>query len=138
MARLDGAVALVTGAAKGMGAAHARRLAREGAKVILTDVDEKNGRKVAEEIGDDAVFLQHDVTDPESWRDVVRAGAEECGAITVLVNNAGVSGATAVVGELDPADYRKTIAVKQDGVFYGMQADRKIVVKVNTVLSDTH
>lgn len=122
MARLDGAVALVTGAAKGMGAAHARRLAREGAKVILTDVDESNGQLVAGEIGDDALFLRHDVTKPDSWREVVRAGAEAFGPITVLVNNAGVSGATAIVGELDPTDYRTTISVNQDGVLYGMQA----------------
>ncbi len=122
MQRLEGKVALVTGAAKGMGESHARRLAKEGAKVIATDVDVTNGQRVADEIGDNALFLEHDVTHPDSWADVVDAGSKRFGPITVLVNNAGLTGPTAVIGELSTEDYRKTVSVDQDGVFYGMRA----------------
>jgi 3alpha(or 20beta)-hydroxysteroid dehydrogenase len=121
MGRLDGKVALITGAAQGMGASHARRFIKEGAKVILTDINEKGGSALAAELGSNALFLKHDVTEAESWKQVVEKGISTFGEITVLVNNAGVLGPIAKTGELSEADYLKVCAINQHGVFFGMK-----------------
>lgn len=90
MARLTGKVALVTGAASGLGSEIARRFAREGASVVLTDIDEEGGRHVASAIGDVALFLAHDVTRERDWESVIEAAHARFGALDVLVNNAGI------------------------------------------------
>src|SRR5687767_6788127 len=87
--RVDGKVALVTGAASGLGAESARRLAREGAKVVLTDLAEDLGEQVAGEIPG-AIFMTQDVTDEARWTEVVDATLERFGKIDVLVNSAGI------------------------------------------------
>jgi 3alpha(or 20beta)-hydroxysteroid dehydrogenase len=122
MARLEGKVALVTGAARGMVASHARLFIREGAKVILTDVIENAGAELADELGPNATFLKHDVADPESWRSVIEDGTSAFGPITVLVNNAGIVGPTELTADLAVPDYLRVIEVDQHGVFYGMRA----------------
>ena len=122
MGKLDGRVALITGAAQGMGAAHARVLAAEGAKVILTDVQEAEGSALATEIGDSALFLRHDVADPDAWTDVVTKGAAKFGPITLLVNNAGIIGPIANTVDLEPKAYEQIIAINQHGTMYGMRA----------------
>ncbi|KAA9157328.1 glucose 1-dehydrogenase [Amycolatopsis acidicola] len=122
MTKLDGKVAIITGAASGMGAEHARVFVEEGAKVALTDVNEEAGAKLAAELGENALFLRHDVTDPDSWDEVVRAATARFGPVTVLVNNAGFAGPTATVADMSTEDYLKTIAIDQHGVFYGMRA----------------
>jgi 3alpha(or 20beta)-hydroxysteroid dehydrogenase len=90
MAKLDGRVALVTGGARGMGEAHARALAAEGARVVVGDVLEAEGPAVADELGDGARFAALDVTDEGSWQAAVALAEEAFGPISVLVNNAGV------------------------------------------------
>jgi 3alpha(or 20beta)-hydroxysteroid dehydrogenase len=122
MNRLQGKVVLITGAAAGMGAEHGRLFVEEGAKVILTDVDSASGNSVAAELGENALFLSHDVSDAGSWASVVREGTAAFGTITVLVNNAGISGPYADTAELDDETFRRIIAVNQAGVFYGMRA----------------
>lgn len=122
MARLDRKVAVITGAAQGMGAAHARRFIAEGAKVILTDVNEKGGAALAKELGPNAVFVSHDVTKPASWGDVVRLGEAKFGTINVLVNNAGIIGDIQKTEEITEANYTNVIAINQHGVYYGMKA----------------
>lgn len=122
MDRLKGKVALITGAARGMGAAHARGFIAGGAKVILTDVRAELGAELAAELGDDALFVAHDVTSREGWRSVVAQGEAKFGSINVLVNNAGILGPIAKAAELDEADYMKVCAVNQHSVFLGMQA----------------
>jgi len=122
MNRLQGKVVLVTGAAAGMGAEHARLLVEEGAKVILTDLDKAAGAALAAELGGDALFLSHDVSDPGSWASVVREGSETFGTITVLVNNAGISGPYKATADFDDETFDKIVAVNQAGVFYGMRA----------------
>ncbi|WP_104182152.1 SDR family NAD(P)-dependent oxidoreductase [Arthrobacter sp. B0490] len=122
MARLEGKVALITGAAAGMGAEHARLFIEEGAKVILTDVDAAAGEALAAELGESALFLTHDVSDAESWAAVVEEGTRTFGPITVLVNNAGLSGPYAQTAELDDATFNRLVSVNQYGVFYGMRA----------------
>ncbi len=122
MGKLDGKVALITGAARGMGIEHARLFVEEGAKVALTDILAEEGRAAADELGADAAFFLHDVSDPEAWGQVVPAVVETFGPITVLVNNAGLTGPVATLAEMRVEDYLRTIAVDQHGVFYGMQA----------------
>src|SRR6516162_6565547 len=90
--RLANKVAIISGAASGMGAATARLFAREGANVVIADVLEHEGRQVAGGIGDAACFERLDVTDEKSWADVVAATTARFGKLNVLVNNAGISG----------------------------------------------
>ena len=120
--RLRGKVALITGAASGMGTIHARLFVSEGSKVILTDIAHEPGQALADELGDAATFVNHDVTAPESWDSAVAAGSDVFGPITVLVNNAGVSGPPSTTTELSVEDYMTTVNVDQHGTFYGMRA----------------
>jgi 3alpha(or 20beta)-hydroxysteroid dehydrogenase len=122
MDRLKDKVALITGAAQGMGESHARTFVREGAKVILTDLNEARGTALAAELGANALFLRHDVTSESSWNEVVAAGEARFGKITVLVNNAGILGPIAKTAELSEADFLKVCAVNQTSVFLGMRA----------------
>ena len=122
MGRLDGKVALITGAAQGMGAAHARLLAAEGAKVVLTDVQVAEGEALAQSIGAAALFVRHDVADPQGWGQVVREAEAAFGPVTILVNNAGVIGPIANTVDIELEDYDCVIAINQHGVMYGMRA----------------
>lgn len=122
MGKLDGKVALITGAAQGMGAAHGRVLAAEGARVILTDVQENEGQALAREIGDGAVFIRHDVASFDDWQRVVSEGTARFGPINILVNNAGIIGPLAPTVEIGMADYERVISINQHGVMYGMRA----------------
>ncbi|UFS60177.1 glucose 1-dehydrogenase [Subtercola endophyticus] len=122
MGKLEGKVAVITGGASGMGAAHAKVLHDEGAKVVITDVQDNEGEALALEIGAGSVYLHHDVTDPESWASLVAQVTETFGPITILVNNAGVAGPEATTVSMTSDAYLKTIAVDQHGVFFGMQA----------------
>ena len=118
MGRVEGKVAIVTGAASGMGKADAIKLAQEGAKVVLTDLNEADGQAVADDIGEAALFVRHDVTDEAQWREVVAKTVEHFGRLDILVNNAGLMMMGSVVDtELD--DWRKTFAVNSEGVFLG-------------------
>ena len=118
MDRLSGKVAIVTGAAKGLGEADARLLAAEGARVILTDVDEANGQRVARDIGASARFLYQDVRQEQGWRDLIQTVMAEFGRLDVLVNNAGVVEA-GTIETTSEADYRLVMAVSADGTFFG-------------------
>ena len=91
--RLEGKVAIISGGARGMGAAEARMFAREGAKVVIADLLEEEGMRVAAEIGEaggEALFVNLDVTDETSWRAAVEAAVERFGKVDVLVNNAAI------------------------------------------------
>jgi len=122
MSRLTGKVAVITGAAQGMGAAHAKRFVKEGAKVILTDINERSGAALGDTLGANAVFLPHDVTKPESWAEVVRRGEARFGTINVLVNNAGIIGDIAKTEAITDANYMNVIAINQHSVLYGIKA----------------
>ena len=114
--RVAGKVALVTGGAKGLGEADSRALAAEGAKVILTDVDEAAGQAVANDIG--GVFKPQDVTDEERWRQIIAEIKDEFGALHVLVNNAGI----VLPGNIESqtfAEYKAQVAVSADATFLG-------------------
>ncbi|MCC6849025.1 MAG: glucose 1-dehydrogenase [Deltaproteobacteria bacterium] len=120
-ARLEGKVALVTGAAGGQGEAEARLFASEGAKVVLGDVLDDNGRRVAAAIGDAACYCHHDVASEESWTRFVAAASERFGAPDVLVNNAGIL-RIAPIASMSLEEYRRVIDVNQIGCFLGMRA----------------
>lgn len=122
MDRLNGKIALITGAARGMGESHARCFIEEGAKVILTDVTEPAGQALADQLGSNAMFLKHDVTCSDSWAKVIEKAESKFGNINVLVNNAGVLGPVASTMELSEIDYLKVCNVNQHSVFLGMQA----------------
>ena len=120
MAKLDGRVALVTGGARGMGEAHARALAAEGAQVVIGDVLEAEGAAVADDLGDGARFAALDVTDEDSWRAAVRLAEDAFGPISVLVNNAGVL-AVAPIAELALEEWRRVLDTNLTGAFLGMK-----------------
>jgi 3alpha(or 20beta)-hydroxysteroid dehydrogenase len=118
--RLDGKVAIITGAAGGIGAAAARRLAQEGALLLLTDADEERARRLAAELGEGADALAHDVTSEEQWRAVVAHALETHGRIDVLLNNAGVFLA-APLTETSLEEFRRVMDINVTGVFLGMR-----------------
>lgn len=122
MNRLKGKVAVITGASRGMGEAHARGFVAEGAKVILTDVRSDLGHKLASELGPDAMFVEHDVASREGWQRVVAQGEARFSTINVLVNNAGILGPIAKTVDLAEEDYLRVCAVNQHSVYLGMQA----------------
>ena len=122
MGRLAGKVALLTGAAQGQGAAEAWRFAEEGARVVVTDVLADGARDVAAAIGDEAIAVTLDVTEPDAWDDGVRRAVDAFGHIDVLVNNAGIGIPPRVLEEVALADHRRTMAVNLDGVLLGMRA----------------
>jgi 3(or 17)beta-hydroxysteroid dehydrogenase len=116
MGRVDGKVAIVTGGAMGLGEADARILAREGAKVVVTDVNRELGAAVAKDIGGDYHF--HDVTDEQQWIDIIAAVAAKYGRLDILVNNAGI----VEPGNIETqtyAEYKRQMAVSADGTFLG-------------------
>jgi len=118
MARLDGRVALVTGAASGLGRAIAALFAAEGARVVAADVKEAEGRQAVEAIGEEAVFEPLDVTDEGHWSRVVDATLVRFGKLDVVVNNAGVA-ILKTVEETTLEEWRRLLAVNLDGVFLG-------------------
>jgi 3alpha(or 20beta)-hydroxysteroid dehydrogenase len=119
--RLEGKVALITGAAGGIGAAAARRLAEDGARLVLSDADLEGARRLARELGDErADAIEHDVTSEERWQAVLAHALEAHGRLDVLVNNAGVFLA-APLTETSVADFRRVLDVNATGVFLGMR-----------------
>jgi 3alpha(or 20beta)-hydroxysteroid dehydrogenase len=121
MGKLDGKVAIITGASQGMGEAHARRFVAEGARVVMTDVNDERGQAIAAELGENARFIKADVTSLDDWRRVVDETETTFGPVTVLVNNAGIIGQIAETAEFDEADYHHVCAVNQHSQFYGMK-----------------
>jgi 3alpha(or 20beta)-hydroxysteroid dehydrogenase len=121
MGRLDGKVAIITGASQGMGEAHARRFVAEGASVVMTDINDEMGEKIAAELGENARFIKADVTSLADWRRVVAETEATFGPVTVLINNAGIIGPLAETVELDEDAYHQVCAVNQHSQFYGMK-----------------
>ena len=122
--RLDGKVALITGAARGMGAAEARLFAGEGARVCLTDMLEEEGRRVEAEIAEadgECFFLPLDVTSEEEWTAVVDRVVARFGRLDVLVNNAGIFHYATLEQETED-DWHRVMDVNAKGVFLGMRA----------------
>jgi 3-oxoacyl-[acyl-carrier protein] reductase len=120
--RFEGQVAIVTGSARGIGAAIARRLSDEGAAVMIADVDEVAATATAAAIGGLAVAQQLDVTEPVSWDTAVRRAMEYWGRIDALVNNAGIAGRSAPIWELGVDEWQQVVDIDLSGVFLGCRA----------------
>jgi 3alpha(or 20beta)-hydroxysteroid dehydrogenase len=118
--KLDGKVAIITGAAGGQGEAEARLFVAEGARVVVTDVQDK-GEKVADELGGTAFFFHHDVSDEKSWGQLVEITLGTFGAINILVNNAAIFDPKPLT-ETSSVNMTAHFNVNQLGVLLGMQA----------------
>ncbi|WP_067814539.1 glucose 1-dehydrogenase [Actinomadura kijaniata] len=119
MSGLQGKVVIVTGGSRGLGAATAAHLAREGARVVVTDLLAEEGRATAAEVG--GVFVEHDVTDPAAWRRVVDTAVETCGRLDGLVNNAGIASSQTI--EDEPLErFEQVLKVNLTGAWLGTKA----------------
>ncbi|MFC0015002.1 MULTISPECIES: glucose 1-dehydrogenase [Allobacillus] len=121
MSRLANKVAIITGAAQGMGAAHAKLFIEQGAKVVLTDLNEEKGEALATELGENALFVKQNVTSEEDWATVIEKTEETFGPVNVLVNNAGITMAKSLF-DLTLEEYKRTVEINQVSVFLGMKA----------------
>jgi 3alpha(or 20beta)-hydroxysteroid dehydrogenase len=118
--RVDGKVALISGGARGMGASHARLLVEEGAKVVIGDILDDEGKALAAEIGDAVRYVHLDVTQPDQWDAAVATATGEFGKLNVLVNNAGIV-ALGQLRNFDLGKWQKVIDVNLTGTFLGMR-----------------
>lgn len=116
-----GRVAIVTGAAQGMGESFARQLAAANARVLLTDIADEPATKIAEDIGENAMFAHLDVSDGKQWRAAIASAEERWGPVSILVNNAGVAWFETLENSPE-SEARRMIEIDQLGVFLGMQA----------------
>jgi 3alpha(or 20beta)-hydroxysteroid dehydrogenase len=121
MGKLDGKVAIVTGAARGTGEATARLFVEEGARVVLADIRDDLGEGVARELGDAARYVHLDVTSETDWRRAVGATTEHFGSLDILVNNAGVL-LLAAIPDTELPDFEHVVRVNQIGTFLGIKA----------------
>ncbi|WP_433522193.1 glucose 1-dehydrogenase [Nocardia pseudovaccinii] len=121
MGRLTGKVALISGGARGMGAAHARALVAEDARVVLGDILDEEGAALAKEIGDNATYVHLDVREKQQWQDAVAEAVQRFGALNVLVNNAGIVNGNLLV-DFELSEWQKIIDINLTGTFLGMQA----------------
>lgn len=121
MSKVSGKVVLITGAARGIGAHTARELARRGARLSLVGLEPEQLKSVADELGEDHMWAEADVTDPESIQEAVARTVEELGGIDVVIANAGIA-PFGTVRTSDPKAFTKTIDVNLNGVFHTAQA----------------
>lgn len=120
MGILDGKVAIITGAAKGFGLASTKAFLEEGAKVVMTDVDEAEGQKQADQLGDDVIFIKQDVAKEETWPKVFEEAEKAFGTVNVLLNNAGIL-LFDNAEEVKMKDFHKILSVDLDGVVLGQK-----------------
>ena len=140
MERLADKVAIITGGAAGMGEAHVRRFIDEGAKVVLTDVNAEKGEALSEKLGENALFIEHDVTDEAGWEKVVATAEETFGPVNILVNNAGISPVLSLEHS-SIEDYMNVVNINQVSVFLGMKyvvpsmkkADTGSIINVSSI-----
>lgn len=121
MARVQDKIILVTGAAQGMGETHARRLIKEGAKVVLTDLNEEKGQALANELGENALFIKQDVTSESDWERVISETEQRFGSVNVLINNAGITMSKSIL-DMSLAEYQRIVNINQVSIFLGMKA----------------
>jgi NAD(P)-dependent dehydrogenase (short-subunit alcohol dehydrogenase family) len=123
MKSLENKVAIITGAASGIGKAAALLFANEGAKVVISDIQEDLGKSVVNEIkvgGGDAIFFKADTSKPEENEALVKAAIDHFGKLDIAVNNAGIGGPLGMTADYPIEGWQKVIEVNLSGVFYGM------------------
>ncbi len=128
MARVSGKVALISGGARGMGAEHARLLVKEGAKVVIGDILDDEGKALAAEIGDSARYIHLDVTKMEDWDAAVALAVQEFGGLSVLVNNAGIAN-FAPIADYTLEQWNAIISINLTGVFLGIKASTAALIE---------
>jgi len=121
MGRVDGKAALISGGARGIGAASARALVAEGARVVIGDILDDEGGKVADELGDAARYVHLDVTNPDDWSAAVEATVAEFGRLNVLFNNAGIANGAAI-NRFTLEKWQRIIDINLTGPFLGIRA----------------
>jgi NAD(P)-dependent dehydrogenase (short-subunit alcohol dehydrogenase family) len=126
--RLAGQVAVVTGAASGIGTAIAERFVGEGARCVLVDIQDDAGHEVAGRLGDAATYVHGDVSVEDDVAAAVAAAVERFGRLDCMVNNAGILGAIGPIAEIDGASWRRTVAVLLDSVFYGIKHGARAMI----------
>ena len=134
MGTIKDKVAIITGASSGIGKAIAVLFSKEGAKVVVSDIDEKKGKEVVKEINDkggDSIFVKADSSSSEDNKRLVEKTIEKFGALHIAVNNAGIAGPSANVGEYPIDGWEKVIAINLNGVFYGMRYQIPAMEKSN-------
>jgi NAD(P)-dependent dehydrogenase (short-subunit alcohol dehydrogenase family) len=127
MARLEGKVAVVTGAASGIGAATARLFVSEGASVVLADIQDAHGQKIVDELGANATYLHTDVTNEADVAAAVQLAVDKYGRIDCMFNNAGIPGHTALIEDTDYEAAKQTVDVLLMSVFLGMKHAVKVM-----------
>jgi NAD(P)-dependent dehydrogenase (short-subunit alcohol dehydrogenase family) len=127
--RLEGQVAVITGAASGIGAGIAERFAEEGARCVLVDIQDEAGRGVAARLGDVATFVHGDVSVEDDVTAAIAAATTRYGRLDCVVNNAGILGAIGPITQVDGAAWRRTIAVLLDSVFYGTKHAARVMIE---------
>ncbi len=126
--RLDGMVAVITGAASGIGAGTARRFVDEGASVVLADIQQEIGESLAAELGDSAAFALTDVTSEDDVAAAVGMAVARWGQLDVMFNNAGILGAVGSIADTSVEDWEKTISVLLTGAFLGSKHAARVMI----------
>jgi NAD(P)-dependent dehydrogenase (short-subunit alcohol dehydrogenase family) len=119
MGKLQDKIAIITGAASGLGQGIAELFAQEGATVVVADIQEDAGKQLADELG--GMFVQVDVTDPASVEAMIQSVVDRYERIDILVNNAGIDGEQAVTADSSLENWRRVMSINIDGVYYGMK-----------------
>lgn len=132
MKKLENKVAIITGAGSGIGKETALLFAKEGAKVVLSDINESHGNAVVDEIknnGGEALFIKADSSNPEDHKKLVEETVKAFGKLDVAVNNAGIGGESNKVGDMSVEGWKKVIDINLSGVFYGVKYQAPEMVK---------
>ncbi len=132
MKKLENKVAIITGAASGIGKSTALLFAKEGAKVVVSDINEENGNKVVDEIkaaGGDAIFVKADTSSPEDNENLVKETIIAFGKLDIAVNNAGIGGEINKAADMSLEGWKKVVDINLSGVFYGMKYQIPEMVK---------
>ncbi|PCF86305.1 glucose 1-dehydrogenase [Staphylococcus intermedius] len=126
MGKLQDKVVVITGGAQGMGKLHAKKAIAEGAKVVITDINDELGQKTANSLGDDVLFIKHDVSKETDWNHVIQEVMNKWNQIDVLVNNAGIT-YNKTIDQISLEDYMKIVNINQVSVFLGIKTVSKIM-----------
>ncbi|OFL47237.1 MULTISPECIES: glucose 1-dehydrogenase [Nosocomiicoccus] len=126
MGKLQDKVVVITGGAQGMGELHAKKAIAEGAKVVITDINDELGQKTANSLGDDVLFIKHDVSKEADWNHVIQEVMNKWNRIDVLVNNAGIT-YNKTIDQISLEDYMKIVNINQVSVFLGIKTVSEIM-----------
>lgn len=132
--RLQGKNAMITGGARGQGAAEARAFIKAGAKVLITDVEEKDGTALAKELGENAFFLKHDVAEDKDWLAAIKQAKDKLGGLDVLVNNAGIY-EPGSIADTSVEDFERQVRINQLGTFLGMKHAAPVIGKGGSIIN---